>query len=108
LITDVVIAAILSGSGESDTLFPTLPVAEVKYEHALEYYSEIFLQCVGNTGQGTSYYQAYDRAFEIEVPGKPKIFGSSDPAFRGDRTKDNPEELLIASLFSCQTSVSLA
>ncbi len=56
---------------------------------------------MGNTGQGTSHYQAYDRSFEIEVPGKPKIFGSSDPAFRGDRTKYNPEELLIAALSSC-------
>lgn len=29
------------------------------------------------------------------------IMGSSDPAFRGDKTKYNPEELLVASLSSC-------
>jgi organic hydroperoxide reductase OsmC/OhrA len=29
------------------------------------------------------------------------IPGSSDPAFRGDRTRYNPEELLVMSLSSC-------
>ena len=62
---------------------------------------QISLQWTGNIGQGTSNYKAYDRAYEIIVPGKPTIFGSSDPAFRGDSTKYNPEELLIASLSSC-------
>ncbi|HET9100956.1 MAG TPA: OsmC family protein, partial [Acidobacteriaceae bacterium] len=32
---------------------------------------------------------------------KPDIPGSSDPAFRGDRQRYNPEELLVASLSSC-------
>lgn len=32
---------------------------------------------------------------------KVEISGSSDPAFHGDKTKHNPEELLIASLSSC-------
>ena len=66
-----------------------------------EYSYQISLQWIGNTGKGTSHYKAYDRAYEIQVPGKPKIFGSSDPAFHGDRTKYNPEELLIAALSSC-------
>lgn len=55
----------------------------------------------GNRGEGTSGYRAYDRAHEITVPGKPYIPGSSDPAFRGDRTRYNPEELLVASLSAC-------
>ncbi|MGL6338076.1 MAG: OsmC family protein [Waterburya sp.] len=55
----------------------------------------------GNNGQGTSSYKAYDRNYEITVEGKPAILGSSDPAFRGDKTKYNPEELLVASLSSC-------
>ena len=29
------------------------------------------------------------------------IFGSSDPEFRGDRAKHNPEELLLAAVSSC-------
>lgn len=55
----------------------------------------------GNQGQGTSNYQAYQRNYEIIVEGKPVILGSSDPAFRGDKTRYNPEELLLASLSSC-------
>ena len=66
-----------------------------------EYSYQISLQWVGNRGTGTSNYKAYDRAYEIELPGKPKIFGSSDPAFLGDPTKHNQEELLIAALSSC-------
>lgn len=59
------------------------------------------LQWTGNKGRGTQDYRAYDRAYEIEVLGKPVIKGSSDPAFRGDRNLYNPEELLVASLSSC-------
>lgn len=56
----------------------------------------------GNTGSGTSGYREYERANEIAGPhGKPVIQGSSDPAFRGDRTRWNPEELLVAGLSQC-------
>ena len=55
----------------------------------------------GNTGTGTSAYRAYERAHDIGVPGKPPILASSDPAFRGDRARYNPEEMLVASLSSC-------
>ena len=55
----------------------------------------------GNRGEGTSTYRAYDRAYEITVSGKPVIPGSSDPHFRGDATRYNPEELLVASLSAC-------
>ncbi|HYZ63267.1 MAG TPA: OsmC family protein [Acetobacteraceae bacterium] len=55
----------------------------------------------GNTGQGTASYRAYERAHEVVVHGKPVIGGSSDPAFRGDRTRYNPEEMLVASLSTC-------
>ncbi len=55
----------------------------------------------GNTGTGTSAYKAYERAHEIWKDGKPEILLSSDPSFRGDKTRYNPEELLIASLSSC-------
>src|SRR5205814_6337653 len=52
-------------------------------------------------GTGTSGYREYDRAHEISSPGKPPIVGSSDPSFRGDATRYNPEELLVASLSTC-------
>jgi organic hydroperoxide reductase OsmC/OhrA len=37
----------------------------------------------------------------VTIDHKPEILGSSDAAFRGDATKHNPEELLIASLSAC-------
>jgi organic hydroperoxide reductase OsmC/OhrA len=55
----------------------------------------------GNTGTGTSGYREYQRSHEISASGKAAIAGSSDPAFRGDRTRWNPEELLVASLSTC-------
>jgi organic hydroperoxide reductase OsmC/OhrA len=55
----------------------------------------------GNTGSGTSHYTAYERSHTILVNHKAPILGSSDPAFRGDKTKHNPEELLLASIASC-------
>jgi hypothetical protein len=55
----------------------------------------------GNLGQGTASYRAYERSHEIVVEEKPLIAGSSDPAFRGDKTKYNPEELFVASLSIC-------
>jgi len=41
-----------------------------------------------------------DRSHETAAEGKPIIPGSSDPAFRGDPTRYNPEELLVASLLA--------
>ena len=55
----------------------------------------------GNDGEGTKTYKGYRRDHTIASEGKPPIQGSSDPAFRGDRARYNPEELLVASLSSC-------
>lgn len=55
----------------------------------------------GNDGEGTKTYKGYRRDHSIKSEGKPEIPGSSDPAFRGDRSRYNPEELLVASLSSC-------
>jgi len=59
------------------------------------------LKWTGNKGTGTSNYRAYERSYTIFVENKADLLGSSDPAFRGDRTKHNPEEFLVASLSSC-------
>lgn len=55
----------------------------------------------GNTGVGTTDYKAYERSHTVSISGKPEIDCSSDPKFRGDKQKHNPEELLLASLSSC-------
>lgn len=63
-------------------------------------YSTI-VRWTGNKGKGTSNYKEFERSHIISVESKHDIIGSSDPAFRGDKTKYNPEELLVASLSSC-------
>lgn len=59
------------------------------------------LHWTGNRGEGTVDYRSYDRSYKLSVNGKPDIQGSSDPAFRGDYSKWNPEELFLASLSAC-------
>jgi organic hydroperoxide reductase OsmC/OhrA len=61
----------------------------------------VSISWTGNLGSGTSGYRDYSRDYEIGAEGKPGILGSSDPAFRGDRSRWNPEELLLASLSAC-------
>ena len=55
----------------------------------------------GNAGTGTSGYRSYERAHEILIEGKPTVLGSSDPSFRGDPTRHNPEDLFVASISAC-------
>lgn len=59
------------------------------------------IKWTGNKGSGTDYYLNYERSHEILVDNKAIILGSSDPVFRGDGTKHNPEDLLVASISSC-------
>lgn len=55
----------------------------------------------GNTGAGTADYRNYERSHHIIIDNKALIEGSSDPAFRGDKSRHNPEDLLLSSLSSC-------
>lgn len=55
----------------------------------------------GNLGSGTDSHRTYSRDHVIRVEGCPDIDGSADPTFRGDRTRHNPEQLLIAALTQC-------
>ena len=61
----------------------------------------VTIRWTGDRGTGTSGYRDYDRDHDIEAPGKAPIAGSSDPNFRGDAARWNPEELLVASLSAC-------
>ena len=56
----------------------------------------------GNLGTGTSDYRAYSRAHELSTEKKAApIPGTSDPLFRGDPARYNPEELLLGALSAC-------
>jgi organic hydroperoxide reductase OsmC/OhrA len=62
----------------------------------------VLVDWTGNTGGGTSSLKGYERRHEISAGAqKPPIPGSSDPAFRGDPARWNPEELLVAALSAC-------
>lgn len=61
----------------------------------------ITLQWTGNTGSGTTDYRAYSRDHLISIDNKVTIAGSSDPAFRKDHTKHNPEKLFVSAIASC-------
>lgn len=62
---------------------------------------QVTVRWTGNTGEGTSSYRAYSRGHEVTSGQAPMILGSSDPAFRGDAERWNPEQLLVASLSQC-------
>jgi organic hydroperoxide reductase OsmC/OhrA len=62
---------------------------------------EVTVTWTGNRGTGTSGYREYGRDHDVAAPGRPVILGSSDPAFRGDRDRWNPELALLAALSQC-------
>lgn len=66
-----------------------------------EHHYRVTARWTGNRGTGTSGYRDYDRAVTLAVAGKPEIAASSDRPFRGDGTKWNPEDLLLAALSEC-------
>ncbi|MEU6713526.1 OsmC family protein [Nonomuraea sp. NPDC046802] len=61
----------------------------------------IVVTWTGNDGTGTSGYRDYRRDHELTADGPAAIASSSDPAFRGDPSRWNPEQLLVGSLSQC-------
>lgn len=60
----------------------------------------------GSTGAG---YEGYSREHTVEcAPAAGALTMSSDPAFRGDPARLNPEQLLLAAAVSCQLLSFLA
>jgi organic hydroperoxide reductase OsmC/OhrA len=72
-------------------------VRTVSREHSYA----VSVSWTGNRGSGTSGYRDYGRDHAIEADGPPPIPASSDPALRGDATRWNPEQLLVAALSDC-------
>jgi len=63
---------------------------------------EIKVEWTGNLGKGTQDYKAFTRDHVISGENKSAfIEGSSDPSFLGDKSRYNPEELLVSSISSC-------
>ena len=53
-------------------------------------------------------YESYSREYRIDIAGKPALIGSADPAFCGDVSLHNPEDMLVAALSSCHMLSYLA
>ncbi|MFC4528259.1 OsmC family protein [Dyella halodurans] len=66
-----------------------------------QHHYKVDVTWTGNQGTGTKTYQGYGREHEIRIAGKAVLAGSSDPTFRGDASKHNPEDLLVTSLSTC-------
>jgi organic hydroperoxide reductase OsmC/OhrA len=62
----------------------------------------------GNLGDGTATYAGYGRQYRVLIDGKPELHGSANPAFRGDATKHDPEDLFLAAVASCHMLSYLA
>lgn len=61
----------------------------------------VTVRWTGNRGDGTSTYRGYSRDHDVEIAGLPVLKGSADPTFHGDRTRYNPEQLLLTALSQC-------
>ncbi|MEV7134755.1 OsmC family protein [Arthrobacter sp. NPDC093128] len=61
----------------------------------------VTVRWTGNRGDGTSTYRGYSRAHDIDIPGLPTLKGSADPTFHGEKTRYNPEQLLLTALSQC-------
>ncbi len=67
----------------------------------IEHHYAVRTEWQGDLGSGTSGYRDYSRAHVVTAHGLEPIAGSSDKAFRGDPTRWNPEQLLVAALSQC-------
>ena len=61
----------------------------------------IQLNWTGNNDTNVAKFRNHNRSYTLSANGKPTISGSSDAVFRGDSTRWNPEDLLVASLSAC-------
>jgi organic hydroperoxide reductase OsmC/OhrA len=61
----------------------------------------VTVRWTGNRGDGTSTYRGYSRDHDVEIAGLPVLKGSADPTFHGDKTRYNPEQLLLTALSQC-------
>jgi organic hydroperoxide reductase OsmC/OhrA len=68
---------------------------------AQEHHFAAHLVWAGAAEGSTRDYESYSRTWRVEMEGKPPLEGSSDPAFKGDPSRHNPEDLLVAALSAC-------
>ena len=75
---------------------------------AREHHYSSHLVWTGAAQGPTKDYASYARDYVVRIPGKPELTGSSDPLFRGDPKRHNPEDWLLAALSACHMLTYLA
>jgi organic hydroperoxide reductase OsmC/OhrA len=68
---------------------------------AREHNYKLTAEWTGNTGEGTKNVRTYDRSHTVSIQGKPDLFLTTDNPAVGDKTKLNPEDLLVSAISSC-------
>jgi organic hydroperoxide reductase OsmC/OhrA len=68
---------------------------------AHEHKYKLTAKWTGNKGDGNKNIRTYDRSHTISMEGKPELFLTTDNAAVGDKSKLNPEDLLVSALSSC-------
>lgn len=68
---------------------------------AHEHKYQLTAEWTGNKGEGTKNVRTYDRSHTVTIQGKPDLFLTTDNPHVGDKSKLNPEDLLVAAISSC-------
>ncbi len=68
---------------------------------AHEHHYKLTAVWTGNKGDGTKNVRTYDRSHTVSIDGKPELFLTTDNAAVGDKSKLNPEDLLVTAISSC-------
>ena len=74
----------------------------------MSHHYEAHIRWDGNRGDGTATYAGYGREHHASIANKPDVPLSSDPSFRGDAARHNPEDLLLIAIASCHMLSYLA
>lgn len=69
----------------------------MKHEH----HYKLKTEWTGNKGDGTKNIRTYDRSHTVSIQGKPELFLTTDNPAVGDKSKLNPEDLLVSAISSC-------
>ncbi len=66
-----------------------------------EHRYQLTVTWTGNRGEGTSSYRSYERDNVVSAEHTVSIDGSADAHFRGNPSRWNPEQLLVAAASQC-------
>jgi len=66
-----------------------------------QHHYKLSAKWMGNKGTGTSGLKDYDRSHTVTIANKPELHLTTDNPAVGDKTKLNPEDLLVTAISSC-------